>query len=65
MNVLAKLTRTKNEKDEPTNKDPDTIVEAKVLRKRDHEYKVVKVGDPAASKKDKEAEPAADKKDSK
>ncbi|HUY87426.1 MAG TPA: peptidylprolyl isomerase [Pirellulales bacterium] len=59
MDVLAKIRRTENEKGEPTNNDKDKIIEAKVLRKRDHEYHVVKVGDPAppaAEKQDQSAE---------
>ena len=54
--VLAKIRRTENEKGEPTNADTDKIVEAKVLRKRDHEYKVTKVGEEAPEKKDDAAE---------
>ena len=65
MGVLAKIHRTENEKGEPTHGENDKIVEAKVLRKRDHEYKVVKAGEaapPAAEKKgDGDKKEAAEK----
>jgi cyclophilin family peptidyl-prolyl cis-trans isomerase len=67
LDVLSKIQRTENEKGEKTNQDVDKIIEAKVLRKRDHEYKVVKVGDPEDSPSKKgegqDAKPDADKKD--
>lgn len=46
--VLGKIRRTENEKGEKVPGENDMIIEAKVLRKRDHEYKVVKTGDPEA-----------------
>ena len=42
--VLAKLQR-RNPDDKGDIPDPDKIIEAKVLRKRPHEYKVKKVGE--------------------
>lgn len=45
MDVLAKIQRTEGAEGMPTNKEPDKIVEAKVLRKREREYKVKKVGE--------------------
>lgn len=65
MDVLTKLQRTEGAEGMPTNKEPDKIIEAKVLRKRDHEYKVRHVGEseePAAKeeKAEKKEEPAKD-----
>ena len=65
MDVLAGIQRTEGAEGMPTNKEPDKIVEAKVLRKRDHEYKPRHVGEPEASaakpaeKKPAEKKPAA------
>lgn len=70
MDVLAKIHRTEGEDGKPTNKERDKIIEAKVLRKRDHEYKVKKVGDTAEAaetekeaKKDEGASPKDEKTD--
>lgn len=46
--VLAKLRRTYNEKNEPNGSKPDKLIEATVLRKRDHDYVPRKRGDPVA-----------------
>ncbi|HVX59825.1 MAG TPA: peptidylprolyl isomerase [Pirellulales bacterium] len=60
MDVLADIQRTEGAEGMPTNKEPDKIVEAKVLRKRDHEYKPRHVGEPEASAaKPAEKKPAA------
>lgn len=46
--VLAKLRRTYSEKNEPNGAKPDKLIEATVLRKRDHDYVPRKLGDPVA-----------------
>ncbi len=60
MDVLAKL-----QKRDPTGNDPaepDKIITATVLRKRDHEYKPVKVGDEPAKPAEEKKPAAEDKK---
>lgn len=58
--ALGKIRRTENDKGEKVPGENDTILEAKVLRKRDHEYKVVKAGEAGAQQIKKGG---ADKKD--
>jgi cyclophilin family peptidyl-prolyl cis-trans isomerase len=41
--VLAKIQR--RDPDDPNSADPDKIIEMKVFRKREHEYKVQKTGE--------------------
>jgi cyclophilin family peptidyl-prolyl cis-trans isomerase len=60
IDVLAKLRRTVNEKDEPNAAKPDKIIEATVVRKRDHDYVPRKVGDPIADANTDDAAADAD-----
>ena len=55
IDVLARIQRIDPEKPEPGAK-PDKIVEAKVLRKRKHEYVPKKVGDEAEEKTDEKGD---------